>query len=219
MKPRTTGEALPPGPTPGGTPPLRRAPAGTPLATPIVPLVATGTAAIPRHPAPRRGLRLLAIGIALAVIALGVTAVLYMRASRREALEAQFPVVSDGSVAATLDRETARWATGKPRLIRALARFAAPPLDSLVGAGACELAGEGLSFTAGPELVTDATAAVDELLVTGRRGRFASVAAQDAVIAQLTGPIRVVAGPVTYAFDPGTGNLVCAGTTTLRAVE
>ena len=39
------------------------------------------------------------------------------------------------------------------------------------------------------------------------------------LLAQLTGPVIVAGAGVRYAFYPATGDLACAGTTVLRAVE
>jgi hypothetical protein len=215
MNPRTSDDAVPeplPAPSTTATPQLRRVPVGTPLATPIVRL--------PEPVAPStRSVRPLLVGIAVVSVALVVAYAMYARAAKREALEAQFPVVVEGSEAQTIERETVRWTHGKSRLLRALAAFDAPALDSLVGSGACELAGSGLRFTAGADLVDDASVAIDEMLSLARRGRFASIAARDGVIDQLTGRVIVVAGSVSYAFEPATGSLVCAGTGALRAVE
>ncbi len=225
MKPRTSDSAVPSViPSPGTTPQLRRVPVGTPLATPIVRIldVADGTEPAPRisHPHGRRhGIRALVIALVVAASALAVALTLYARAARREELEHRYPIVAEGAVAQTLDRELSRWTTGKPRLVRALARFDAPALGSLVGAGACALTGPGLRFAAGADLVPEVSEAIDEMLDVARRGRFASAEALDQLVAQLTGPVTVVHGAVTYAFDPATGTLVCAGTGALRAVE
>lgn len=213
MNPRTSDDAVPELlPAPTATPQLRRVPVGTPLATPIVrmPEPAVPTA---------RSVRPLLVGIGVVSVALVVAYVMYARAAKREAAEAQFPIVVDGRDAQTIEREVARWSHGKSKLLRALAAFDAPALDSLVGAGACELAGAGIRFTAGADLVSDASMAIDDVVSAARRGRFASIEARDEVIDQLTGPVIVVAGSVSYAFEPSTGTLVCAGTGALRAVE
>ncbi len=213
MNPRASDDAVPELlPITTAVPQLRRVPVGTPLATPIV-----------RMPEPAaakpRSVRPLVVGTAVLSVALVGAYVMYDRAARREALEAQLPIVAEGSDTQTIDREAARWSAGKPKLLRALARFDAPALDSLVGAGACELAGAGIRFTASPELVADVSGAIDEVVTAARRGRFASVEARDLIVDRLTGPVVVVSGSVSYAFEPATGALVCAGTGALRAVE
>ncbi|MBL0217705.1 MAG: hypothetical protein IPQ07_27990 [Myxococcales bacterium] len=221
MKPRASDSAVPSViPTPGITPQLRRVPAGTPLATPIVRIleVADGTAPAPRI-SHRRGLRTLLIALVATSAALAVAVTLYTRAARREEIENRYPIVAEGAAAQTIDRELARWSAGKPRLVRALTRFEAPALGSLVGAGACTLTGPGLRFTAGPDLAAEVSEAIDELLDRARRGRFGSGEALDEVVAQLSGPVTVAHGAVSYAFDPATGTLACAGSGTLRAVE
>ena len=221
MSPRASDDAVPEALPTGAPPQLRRVPAGTPLATPIVrPRLAEGTIPIAQIAAPR--LRGWIAGVTVLAVALAVAYALYVRAARREAIEAAYPVVATGAEATTLERELARWSTGERRLAGALAQFQPPALDSLVGAGACTLAADGTTstrFAAGPDLATEVRAWMDETITTGGRGRFASEAARDELLARLSGPVLVTAGAVTYAFDPGTGTLACAGTGTLRAVE
>ena len=60
---------------------------------------------------------------------------LYARAARREAFEAQYPVIASAQDAAVLESEAARWSVGESRLLVTLAAFRTPSLDSLVGAG------------------------------------------------------------------------------------
>jgi hypothetical protein len=222
MIPRASDDAVPEAviPVATATPQLRRVPVGTPLATPIVRLpLAEGTAPAARIAAPR--LRGWIAGVTALAVALAASYALYVRTSQREALDAAYPVVATASEAATLEREIVRWSTGERRLAGTLARFEPPALDSLVGAGACMLGGEGTiptRFAAGPDLATEVRAWMDDTLAVARRGRFASDAARDQLLGRLAGPVLVTAGAVVYAFDPGTGELACAGTGALRAV-
>ncbi len=218
MNPHASDDAVPellPTPTPTATPQLRRVPVGTPLATPIV--------RIPAPPlpiaVPQRAARRLLVGIAVGSVALVGAYAMYARAANREAALAQFPLVADGSDEQTIEREAGRWSAGKPKLLRALAGFQAPALESLVGAGACELSGSGLRFAASADLVAEVSESIDDVVSAARRGRFVSIEARDQILDQLTGPVTVVAGAVSYAFEPASGTLICAGTGTLRAVE
>jgi hypothetical protein len=182
--------------------------------------LAEGTAPIAQIAAPQ--LRGWIAGVSVVAVALAAAYALYVRAAKREALEAAYPIVATSSEAATLEREVGRWSTGERRLAGTLAQFQPPALDSLIGAGACMLGADGApprQFAAGPDLVTEVRAWMDETIAAAGRGRFASEAARDELLGRLAGPVLVTAGAVTYAFDPGTGTLACAGTGALRAVE
>lgn len=214
MKPQVSDSAIPQPIAP--LPSRRRMPVGT---APILPIAAEGTAAVRPMSSTRLWLRFTIASCAVLTLAAIAAYALYVRAARREAFEAAYPVSASATDAALIDRHATRWAAGQPRLLRSLAGFTAPPLSALVGAGACGFTGNGLSFTASPDLVPAVREGIAQVLATAERGRFASPAAVAELVGTLTGPIVVTAGPVRYAFDPVTGALACAGTGELRAVQ
>jgi hypothetical protein len=214
MKPQVSDDAIPQ-PIAVPAPQRRRMPAGT---APIV-RVAEGTMPVRQLAPSRPWLRFTIASVAVLSVATLVAYVLYARAARREAFEAQYPVIASAQDADVLERQAARWAAGEPHLLQTLAAFRAPPLDSLVGAGECPFSGTGLSVAASSDLAVVVRETVAGSLLRAERGRFASDAAVAELVAQLTGPVIVTAAGVRYAFDPATGALACAGTTVLRAVE
>lgn len=214
MKPQVSDDAVPQ-PIADRAPARRRMPIGT---QPIV-RVAEGTMPVQQLAPARPWLRFTIASVAVLAVATIVAYVMYARAARREAFEARYPVVAAAQDAGVIERRAARWSAGEARLVAKLAAFRAPALASLVGAGACPFAGTGLAFAASADLAPAVREAVTEILASAARGRFASAAAVAELVAQLTGPIVVTAGGVRYAFDPATGDLACAGTSVLRAVE
>lgn len=205
MQPRPSDDAVP---TPVPVPARTRA---AKLAEGTVPV-----AAIPKS---SRMLWLVLV-LTAAVIALGVSTVMYMHAQRREAFEAAYPVVPDAAGQELIAREGPRWAKGEVDLLRAMDAFHAPALASLIGAGACPFTAAPKTFAAGTSLSDDVRAYVDDTVRGAARARFQNDAERDDELARLAAPIAVTAGGVVYAFDPATGHLACAGAPgALRAVE
>ena len=120
-------------------------PAGT---APIV-RVAEGTMPVQQLASPRPWLRFTIASVAVLIVATFIAYVLYARAARREAYEAQYPVIASAHDAGVLQCQAGRWSAGESRLLHTLAAFRAPALESMVGAGECPFAGTGVSFRAG----------------------------------------------------------------------
>ncbi|MBA3461487.1 MAG: hypothetical protein H0T46_16115 [Deltaproteobacteria bacterium] len=182
---------------------------------------AFGGAARPGKPGLAITKRMRIAMLATCVLAVGATIAVfqYTRATEREALEAKLPIVAGPATADVFDREVPRWTAGRPKLLRALAAFQAPALDSLVGAGACRFSGIGATFTAGSDLAAEVGTYIDQSVSAAARGRFATVEAEAELVAALTGPVIVRTDSASYAFDPATGTLACAGSHDLRAVQ
>jgi hypothetical protein len=214
MKPHVSDDAIPQ-PIVVPAPQRRRMPVGT---APIV-RVAEGTMPVRQLAPSRRWLRFTIASVAALTVATLVAYVMYARAARREAFEAHYPVIASGEHTDMLERQVARWSAGEARLLQSLAAFRTPALDSLVGAGECPFTGTGIGFAASSDLAVVVRETLAETLASAQRGRFASEAAVTDLVDQLTGPVIVTAAGVRYAFDPATGDLACAGTTVLRAVE
>jgi len=213
MKPQLPDDAILP-PVTERAPARRRMPVGTAQHA----VVAEGTVPV-RLPSARPWLRFTIASVIVLSIATIAAYVLYVRAARQEAFEAQYPVVASAPDADVIARQAARWSAGEPRLLRSLAAFTAPSLESLVGAGGCPFTGPGVTVAVASDLGPTVREAIAAILASANRGRFASEAAVTEVIGQLTGPLVVTARGIRYAFDPATGELACAGTGVLRAVE
>ena len=183
-------------------------------------VLADGTRPVPQRRAIKSTrLRIAMIATCVLAIAATIAAFQYTRATEREALEANLPIIAGPATADVFDREVPRWTAGRPKLLRALAAFDAPALDSLVGAGACRFTGAGATFSAGSELADDVGTYIDQTVAAAARGRFATVEAEAALVAALTGPVIVRTDTASYAFDPASGALACAGSHDLRAVQ
>jgi hypothetical protein len=81
--------------------------------------------------------------LAAASLLAGLTAVaayaVHARATDRAGFAQRYPVVAADDDRDALARNVARWSHGRDRLLAQLARFTAPPLATLTGAGACPL--------------------------------------------------------------------------------
>ncbi|MDB4960908.1 MAG: hypothetical protein JWP01_907 [Myxococcales bacterium] len=75
-----------------------------------------------------------------ALVATGVTAFMLLAArTERADLETTYPVIADAAERSALAADSERWTRGMPRLLGALGRFSPPALETMTGAGACEL--------------------------------------------------------------------------------
>jgi hypothetical protein len=182
-------------------------------------VLADGTRPVPTRRSITTRMRFAMIATSVLAVAATIAAFQYTRASEREALETNLPIVAGPATADVFDREVPRWTAGRPKLLRALAAFTAPALDSLVGAGDCRFTGAGATFTASSDLASEVGAYVDQTIGAAARGRFTTVEAEAALVAALTGPVIVRTDSASFAFDPATGALVCAGSHDLRAVQ